>query len=199
MPLTADVADRKQRARAVIRSRRRRLIMPDDTGETHRNDVLLTLPEVADLRPGDTVACYASRANEPATGRLRAVLAERHLRVLLPVLLEDLDLGWALDSGRLSAGAGPGVPEPVGPRLGVDAIADARVVIVPALGVDRHGRRLGQGGGSYDRALARRRPNAFVVALLHAGEIWDDDLPAQEHDQRVHAVVTPDEVARFGR
>jgi 5-formyltetrahydrofolate cyclo-ligase len=36
-----------------------------------------------------------------------------------------------------------------------------------------------------------------VVALLHDGEIWDDDLPADAHDQPVHAAVTPHETARF--
>jgi 5-formyltetrahydrofolate cyclo-ligase len=173
--------------------------MPDRSGESHRTDLVLTLPEVAGLRPGDTVACYASRGNEPATDLLRAALADRRLRVLLPVVLADLDLDWALDAGTLRPGSGPAVPEPVGPPLGTGAIADARVVIAPALGVDRRGRRLGQGGGSYDRALLRRRPDAFVVALLHTGEIWDDDLPAEEHDERVDAAVTPAEVARFSR
>jgi 5-formyltetrahydrofolate cyclo-ligase len=91
------------------------------------------------------------------------------------------------------------VPEPTGPRLGVEAIGEADVVVTPALAVDRQGRRLGQGGGSYDRALARRRPDAFVVALLHDGEIWDDDLPADGHDQRVHAAVTPSEAWRSPR
>jgi 5-formyltetrahydrofolate cyclo-ligase len=173
--------------------------MPDRPGESHRTDLVLTLPEVAGLRPGDTVACYASRGTEPATDLLRAALARRGLRVLLPVVLADLDLDWAVDAGALRPGTGPAVPEPAGPLLGTGAIADARVVVVPALGVDRCGRRLGQGGGSYDRALARRRPDAFVIALLHPGEIWDDDLPAEEHDRRVHAAVTPTEVARFRR
>jgi 5-formyltetrahydrofolate cyclo-ligase len=199
MAVTDDVAARKAGHRVLVRSRRRALIMPDERREALRTSRLLELPELSGLSAGSTVACYVARSREPETALLLDTLRARGLRVLLPVLLPDLDLDWAVDAGEHVAGLGPGALEPVGPRLGVDAVADAAVVITPALAVDRRGRRLGQGGGSYDRALARRRPDAFVVALLHPGEIWDDDLPAEEHDERVHAAVTPAEVARFSR
>jgi 5-formyltetrahydrofolate cyclo-ligase len=171
--------------------------MPEPSDQALLVSRLLALPEVAGLPAGSTVACYVAGRHEPGTALLIGALSGRGLRVLLPVVLPDLDLDWAVDGEQRSAGLGPRVLEPVGPRLGVDAVADAAVVITPALAVDRRGRRLGQGGGSYDRALARRRPDAFVVALLHDGEIWDDDLPADAHDQPVHAAVTPHETARF--
>ncbi len=192
-----DVPGRKRAARTVARARRRGLIMPDPGREPRRTERLLALPELAALTSGSTVAAYVARGHEPETQQLLRTLRARGVRVLLPVVLPDLDLDWAVDEGSHAVGDGPGVLEPVGPRLGRDALAQAQVIVVPALAVDRHGRRLGQGGGSYDRALVRRRPDAFVVALLHTGEIWDDDLPADEHDQPVHAAVTPDEVARF--
>ncbi|TDB95060.1 5-formyltetrahydrofolate cyclo-ligase, partial [Micromonospora fluostatini] len=80
--------------------------------------------------------------------------------------------------------------EPAGPRLGVTAIAGADLVVVPALAVDRRGLRLGRGGGSYDRALARVPATVPTVALLHDGELVGS-LPAQPHDRPVRAVVTP--------
>jgi 5-formyltetrahydrofolate cyclo-ligase len=111
-------------------------------------------------------------------------------RLLLPVLLDDGDLDWALYEGPLSLRAGPrGLREPAGRRLGVDAIREATLVIVPALAVDRLGMRLGRGGGSYDRALARTA-SAFTVALLYDGELVDS-VPAEEHDQPVEAAITP--------
>jgi 5-formyltetrahydrofolate cyclo-ligase len=173
--------------------------MPDERREARRTSRLLALPELVGLPQGGTVACYVARGSEPETDLLLRTFRDRGLRVLLPVVLPDLDLDWAVDCGERLAGLGPAVLEPTGVRLGAEAIAEADVVITPALAVDRHGRRLGQGGGSYDRALARRRPDAFVVALLHEGEIWDDDLPADGLDQPVHAAVTPDETARFAR
>ena len=80
--------------------------------------------------------------------------------------------------------------EPPGPRLGPEAIASAEIVLVPALAVDATGTRLGRGGGSYDRALARVRPEVPVIALLYPGELVPL-LPAEPHDRPVTAVLTP--------
>ncbi|MBM0260688.1 5-formyltetrahydrofolate cyclo-ligase, partial [Micromonospora sp. 4G55] len=77
-----------------------------------------------------------------------------------------------------------------GPRLGRAAIGEAELVVVPALAVDHRGLRLGRGGGSYDRALARVPGRVLIVALLHDGELVEA-LPAQPHDRPVHAVITP--------
>ncbi len=106
---------------------------------------------------------------------------------LLPVLLEDGDLDWAPYDGRLSLGR-RGLREPAGARLGIEAIAGCDLVLVPALLVARDGTRLGRGGGSYDRALARA--TGLTVALVHDGELVDH-LPVEPHDVPVRAVVTP--------
>jgi 5-formyltetrahydrofolate cyclo-ligase len=106
---------------------------------------------------------------------------------LLPVLLEDDDLDWAVYDGELAPGR-RGLLEPVGPRLGVEAIASCDLVLVPALLVDRRGNRLGKGGGSYDRALARA--TGLTVALLHDDELVHA-IPHEAHDVPVRAVVTP--------
>jgi 5-formyltetrahydrofolate cyclo-ligase len=63
------------------------------------------------------------------------------------------------------------------------------LMLVPALAVDRTGMRLGRGGGSYDRTLARAG-TALTVALLHDGELVDH-VPAEAHDRPVRATVTP--------
>jgi 5-formyltetrahydrofolate cyclo-ligase len=110
---------------------------------------------------------------------------------------DDLDLDWALDDGERRTSAVVRVSEPTGPRLGPQAVAEAAVVLVPALAVDRRGVRLGQGGGSYDRALSRVRPGTLVVALLHPGELFDEPLPSAPHDRPVHAVATVDGVVRL--
>jgi 5-formyltetrahydrofolate cyclo-ligase len=111
--------------------------------------------------------------------------------LLLPVLLPDLDLNWARYTGRERlVAAGRGLREPPGDRWGVDAVARADLVVVPALAVDRYGIRLGRGGGSYDRALARVPAGTVTVALLHDDELLDR-LPAEPHDRPVRAVVTP--------
>jgi 5-formyltetrahydrofolate cyclo-ligase len=146
--------------------------------------------------PGSpVVTAYVPMGIEPGGADLpdvlRRVLPPR-FRLLLPVLRDDLDLEWAVYHGTL-APARRGLREPGGPRLDVAAVADATLLVVPALAVDRRGVRLGRGGGSFDRALARAAPSARVVALLHDGELREIDLPAETHDRRVDAVITPAE------
>jgi 5-formyltetrahydrofolate cyclo-ligase len=95
-------------------------------------------------------------------------------------------------TGRSLLVAGPrGLREPAGPRLGVEAVCSVDLLLVPALAVGGDGTRMGRGGGSYDRVLARLpEPGPLVVALLHDGEDVDF-VPAEPHDRRVHAVITP--------
>ena len=135
-----------------------------------------------------TVAAYVPMGAEPGGPALPSVLAPA-ARVLLPVLLPSGDLDWAEYTGSLVAGP-RGLLEPTGPRLGVHAVREAGLIFVPALAVDRRGMRMGRGGGSYDRALARTGAGQLIVALLHEGELVDA-VPAEPHDRPVHAVLTP--------
>lgn len=145
-------------------------------------------------RAGQTVAAYVSIGGEPGTRPLLDALRERGIRVLLPVLLADNDLDWAEYQGpQALAPAGRGLLEPTGPRLGPDAVCAAALILLPGLAVDRHGIRLGRGGGSYDRVLARLtrcQSEPVLVTLLYDTELLDA-VPAEAHDLPVHAVVTP--------
>ena len=145
---------------------------------------------LADLLGSSTrVAAYISVGTEPSTREL--------LRPgwLLPVLLPGSELDWIAYDGRL-APAARGLVEPVGERLGVEAVATCDLVLVPALAVDRRGNRLGRGGGSYDRALGL--VTGRTVALLHDGELVDR-VPVEPHDIAVTAAVTPSGgLVRFG-
>lgn len=122
------------------------------------------------------VAAYVALRTEPGSPELLAAL-DATAQVLVPVLLPDRDLDWALWGGA-------------GDTLGPDAIGTADAVLVPALAVARDGVRLGRGGGSYDRALARVDAATPVIALLYADELVDE-LPSDPWDRPVTAVVTP--------
>lgn len=155
---------------------------------------LLRTPEV---RRAATVALYISLTNEPGTGPLLERLHELGRRLILPVLLPDNDLDWAVYQGPDHLlPASRGLLEPAGPRLGPEAVATADVVLCPGLAVDRRGHRLGRGGGSYDRALARVPVGTFVCTLLYDGELLER-VPAEEHDRPVTAVATPSGVTRL--
>ena len=155
------------------------------------------LVDTEEVRRAATVAAYVSVGSEPGTGPLIEQLHASGRRVILPVLLPGNDLDWAAYTGPENlVAAGRGLLEPVGPRLSVDAIATADVVLCPGVAVDRTGMRLGRGGGSYDRALARVPAGTFVCTVLYDGEVVDH-VPATGHDLRVSAVVTEKGVTRF--
>ncbi len=153
-------------------------------------DAVLELPEI---QMAGTVAAYASIGTEPDTRGLIFALWKRGCYVLLPLLQPDGDLDWASYEGPGSLADGPrGLAEPTEPPRGVTAIRSADLVIVPALAADRRGGRLGRGGGSYDRALARVGGTVLTIALLYEGELLDA-VPCGPHDQPVRAVVQPGE------
>ncbi|HEX6969791.1 MAG TPA: 5-formyltetrahydrofolate cyclo-ligase [Micromonosporaceae bacterium] len=181
----------KQELRLALLSRRRALsagrrATADTRVESH-------VHELVRRRRPRRVTAYVPVGSEPGGALPRVIEAALGGggELLLPVLLPDLDLDWAVYRGPESlVAAGRGLREPTGPRLGPAAVGAADLVVVPALAVDRRGVRLGRGGGSYDRALARVDPAALVVALLHDGELIDR-VPAQPHDRTVTAVITP--------
>lgn len=190
-PPGADPA--KAAVRARVLAARRALTEPVRVAAARRVQAVLTAAVVAADPP--TMTGYVPIGTEPGGPDLPAVLAGAlgpDRRLLLPVLRPDRALDWAVYQPDAAIGAGwRSATDPAGPRLGMAAIGSASLVVVPALAVDRRGFRLGRGGGSYDRALAVAAPDALVVALLHDGELLDDDLPVQPHDRRVSAVITP--------
>ncbi|MFB9479161.1 5-formyltetrahydrofolate cyclo-ligase [Streptomyces filamentosus] len=190
--------------KAILRRRlldARAALSPDDLARTAGQLAGhgAVLPELAGAA---TVAAYVSVGREPGTRALLDALRVRGTRVLLPVLLPDNDLDWAVYEGAGAlAKAGRGLLEPTGPRLGPDAVCTADAVLLPGLAVDARGMRLGRGGGSYDRVLARLAragKDPALVVLLYADEVVAR-VPEEPHDHPVHAVVTPEGATRFGR
>lgn len=142
------------------------------------------------------VAAYSPLPTEPGGPALLPALVEEGYEVLLPVTLAGGELQWAVYApGELAPGAFYDIAEPTGPRLPSTVLSTCDVIIVPALGVDRTGVRLGQGAGYYDRALlhAHHQPR---IALVYDNEVHDS-LPADAHDQPVHTAVTPSGVVSF--
>ena len=144
----------------------------------------------------EVVASYHSYGDEPETSDINAELIRRGVVVLLPRLLPDKNLEWVRWDGSENSLAAHGkVSEPHG--FAFTDLAAIDCVIVPALRIDRSGNRLGQGGGSYDRAL--KLINGWKIALVHHGELTSEPFPVEEHDERVNAAATPDLIARFAR
>jgi 5-formyltetrahydrofolate cyclo-ligase len=177
----------KTALRDQVLAARRRIPLPDlATSAAALADHLLADPAV---RRAATVTAYVSVGREPGTSVLLDRLTAAGKRVLLPVVLPDLDLDWAVAGGALVS-ATMGLLEPSGDRLGPDAVAGADVLLLPGLAAAYDGWRLGRGGGCYDRALARVPVGTPTIVLLHDGELGLD-VPAEPHDRPVTHAVTP--------
>lgn len=171
--------DAKAALRSRLRAHRRALASERDRQADAEALAESVLSAVRAHTAGEVcrVAAYEARPTEPPTHRLLQRLHEAGFDVVVPVMRPDLGLDWTR----------PGRVRPLGP----DAVQAARVVVTPGLAANRDGTRLGQGGGSYDRALAQLRPGTLVVTLLYDDELLEAPLPVEAHDVAVDAVITP--------
>jgi 5-formyltetrahydrofolate cyclo-ligase len=182
--VTDDIAARKEEVRASILAARGHRTAQ----ERAQAGAAIAAHGLAQWNGATTVAAYLSVRGEPPTVAMLDGLAARGTRVLLPVI-DGVGLEWALYEGARTITAGPlGISEPIGARLGVDAILQADVVVVPAFAVDLAGNRLGRGRGYYDRSLVGVA--APIIAVIYDEELLDE-VPTEAHDHPVDAVLRP--------
>lgn len=111
-------------------------------------------------------------------------------RVALPCMTEQgMAFRVVTPATRLVAGR-HAIPEPPSESATVEP-RELELVLVPGLAFDRAGRRLGQGGGDYDRLLALLPEACATVGWCHAFQCVDR-VPTEPHDRRVQLVITPD-------
>jgi len=155
---------------------------------------LIDSQEISSAR---VIASYISYGDEPNTAELNQAILAAGKKLLLPRISEengDVSLEWVSWNGDPQQLKERGrILEPIGPAE-IDS-NQIDVVIVPALRVDGDGYRLGQGGGFYDRALARL--TAWSIALIFPEEIAGQPLPRESHDIPVSAYATYDMVVRL--
>jgi 5-formyltetrahydrofolate cyclo-ligase len=189
-PLSARVTETKASLRTALRAERRRHVagLPDAT-----RALLFRVPPapLAALIPEDAaIGLYRASPNEaPAAAYARHFLERGHAIALPRFAARDASMEFARHSDPFEeSDLEPGPFGVLQPRPEADVMTP-EVVIVPLIGFTADGRRLGQGGGHYDRWLAEH-PDAQAMGLA-----WDcqlvDDLPHEPHDRPLVAVVTP--------
>ena len=171
------------------RYRQERALMNPTAGDfswTH----ILSLPEFANAK---VVASYNSYGDEPRTDDLNNEILKYGKTLVLPKVLTDMSLEWIIWNGDNSNLVKKGnFFEPKGEPINESEID---LVVIPSLHINRAGYRLGQGGGSYDRALASMR--AFRIGLIYTGEITNEEMHVEPHDQKLNAAATPELIVRF--
>ncbi|SFV20247.1 5-formyltetrahydrofolate cyclo-ligase [Micrococcus terreus] len=189
----------KARFREDWRGRRRDLPLPVRAAQSAAlTEALLQwyLPRAEHRR----VASVMSYGTEPDTARLHARLHREGVEVLVPVIEPERQMSWVRWFPDVSMGRSSVAPiqEPLGDRLTARTMQTVDLVVVPALVVDAHGYRMGQGGGYYDRFLdglrAERertgRGPLTVAAVFEHELVRPGVLPVESFDQPVDAVVT---------
>ena len=163
----------KEEARGRFRDLRRKSQSHDRKGPSR---TLLAAPEIINA---DIIASFQSYGEEPDTFEFHSLLKATGKIILLPRLNPDKSLTWLVD----------GV-------VADDALMSrVEVVVIPALAIDARGVRLGQGGGSFDRALPMLP--GWKVALIDSFSLSSEELPEEEHDVRVDAVATELGITHF--
>ena len=177
----------KQQNKSELRKLYRR-----ERADRFNTESWLHILSATELKNATNVASYISYEFEPETSDINQRLIKDGKKVFLPRLLENNDIQWVSWNGSSeNLTKVEKIYEPIGDAVEVEL----DVIILPALHVDRMGNRLGQGGGSFDRALSRSK--AFKIALLHYGELTSEILPVQPHDEKVDAAATPEIIVRF--
>jgi 5-formyltetrahydrofolate cyclo-ligase len=150
---------------------------------------VLALPPVA---RASTVHVYwpLPEQGEVDTRPLVAALRGQGKTVVLPVVTSYDPVSPTMEHRRYEGPSATtnnrwGIREPSGTdRVPID---DLDVVLVPALGVDRQGNRIGQGAGYYDAFL--KQVDVPRIALVY-DDCYVRQLPSDPHDVPVTAVVT---------
>lgn len=143
----------------------------------------------AKLAHGLRVAAYSPLGSEPGGQDFVPALADSASQLFLPISRPQGQLHWAeyTDPTGMKPGA-LGIAEPDGPQHTGALLHGLDLILVPALGVNPAGYRLGKGAGYYDRSLMRVA--TYTAVVLFDGEVRFD-IPTEEHDVAVDALLTP--------
>ncbi len=164
-----------------------------------RHDAALAVTEHffkhIELAPGDVVAAYWRIRDELDCQPILVRLMDTMQPVVLPVVLgpqEPLEMRiWEQGAALYPSGFGTLAPAELAPQ------AEPDVVLMPLLGFDRMGTRLGYGGGYYDRTLARLSKRPRLIGLAFAAQELEA-IPREAHDIPLDAVVTEAGMRHFG-
>ena len=170
---------------------RRRDALPEGERASSSGHILTEVLGLPSYEGSGVVLAYASFGSEPTTdGFLRRVLEDGKALLLPRVGRDGLRLYEVRDVVRDLAPGTWGIREPVPNRCASVNLEEVNFALIPGVAFDRGGRRLGYGGGFYDRLLRDELPGgtplvsgAFEVQIV-------DEVPVDWHDVPVDAVVT---------
>jgi len=177
--------EEKSRIRQILRGRKESMDPEDRLEKSH----IICQSLLGCILDGETVMVYTSKEKEVNTRPLITALLERKNPVVVPIIEKEdvsLRLSYLRDLSVLVPSTF-GVPEPIGSEIPVYP-GDIDTIILPMLGFDRHGGRIGYGAGYYDRFLEKNMHLRKIGIAFACQEM--EKLPVDENDIPMDCIIT---------
>jgi len=177
--------EQKESVRKILRQRKE-AVLPDDRLNNSRK-ICHHLMKI--IRKDETVMVFTSKEKEVNTRPLIMALFGTGNPVVVPIIVKEdcsLRLSYLRDFSALVPSTF-GVPEPIGSEIPADATAIG-TIILPMLGFDRAGGRIGYGAGYYDRFLSKNPGLRKIGIAFGCQEV--ESLPVDENDIRMDMIIT---------
>lgn len=184
-----EIAENKSKIRAEYRQRRDVFVRNLDNASKSLSFRRPPSPLAQLIEQSKVIAIYHAVGSEAPTDRLIEYLSDIDTRLALPKVNQSgqLEFRHVTNLQLLEAGF-KNIPEPSDQC----ELAEPDLIIAPLVAFDRKLRRLGQGGGHYDRSFAQ------FPAAKRVGLAWSmqeaDDIPVESHDLPLHMIVTEREI-----
>ncbi|MEX2532863.1 MAG: 5-formyltetrahydrofolate cyclo-ligase [Nitriliruptoraceae bacterium] len=175
-------------AKVVLRDvlRRERAALPSPYREDATARVNERLTQHPAVRAGLRVGGYAATPAELNIDNVLARIIATHGQVYLPRVVDDHIEFCACDALNTLQAGFAGIREPIGEAI---SVATLDVLLIPGVGFDKTGQRLGHGAGHYDRILAQLGSHCVTIGVAFGVQIVTQ-IPTEAHDRPVQMVLT---------
>lgn len=190
--LAIEIIEKKAALRKELRAKRRAL-SPDEVTKASEAvaDKVTALPEFSSA---ELILSYMPAKNELDVSLINRAARAAGKKLAFPLCIENGGLRLLVpeDENAFTVGS-YGIMEPDAARSEEVTAEALELIIVPAVAFTRGLRRLGQGGGYYDRLL--EKTHAITVGVGYDFQLLDE-LPLEPHDRSLDIAVTPSELIR---
>ncbi|MHB8828879.1 MAG: 5-formyltetrahydrofolate cyclo-ligase [Syntrophales bacterium] len=182
-----DIADKKELRKRILKIRN---AMPSEERAAKSATIISMLTELDDIRRAATIMVFLNFGSEVQTDGLISWGWEMGKRIVAPLCCpEDRTMAPCVinDFSDLETGH-YGIREPIAAEVTVAPYEEIDVVLIPAVAFDRQGRRVGYGGGYYDRFLPLVSRAARIGVVFSCQIV--PEVHADLHDISAQMIVT---------
>ena len=185
--------EQKESVRKILRQKKEAMLPEDRLNKSRR----ICRHLMALIGNGETVMVFTSKEKEVNTRPLIMALFAQGNPVVVPIIVKEdcsLRLSYLRDFSALVPSTF-GVPEPIGSEIPADP-KDISTIILPMLGFDREGGRIGYGAGYYDRFLSKNTGLRKIGIAFGCQEV--EKIPVDENDIRMDTIITEEGIVYSG-